>query len=414
MNRRLKHTMILMAGVLVATVITGCSPEAETRTFCDGDAVGGSATESAVHVILIVGNVANAPEQILPPTEAASLGDLILDNARVDVISTAGDGHVCTFEHMGLMPVGAPGEVNEEGREATAQENLAAVQAQLVAAPRENGADLYSALHLAAGQLASIGATERYLLVLSSGLNDRGQLAFTQPGALGAQPSERIDSLKTQGPLPSLQGAKASLVGVGYSTTPQQPLDPASRSLVVSTYTSLLQASGAEVTVDPWPMQGDAIDTQGKTVEPVTLEVPVPPTVAPKSCTPQIQVFTQAGGVKFVADEASFIDPTTAQKTLLPVVEWLTADPTLRSVDISGTTARWGHKDNQITVGLRRAEAVRALLLEAGVQDTQIGTIEGLGSYFPEYQQDVDPSGRQIPEPAALNRSIRLTLHEGC
>jgi hypothetical protein len=63
----------------------------------------------------------------------------------------------------------------------------------------------------------------------------------------------------------------------------------------------------------------------------------------------------------------------------------------------------------QIDLSKLRADRVRAELIALGASPAQISAT-GVGSNFPQYVPDRDASGVLLAGPAALNRSIRITL----
>ena len=60
---------------------------------------------------------------------------------------------------------------------------------------------------------------------------------------------------------------------------------------------------------------------------------------------------------------------------------------------------------SQVDLSTQRAEAVKALLVEAGAPADRI-TTSGVGSQFPGYVNDVGPGGKQLPGPATTNRKV--------
>jgi len=55
----------------------------------------------------------------------------------------------------------------------------------------------------------------------------------------------------------------------------------------------------------------------------------------------------------------------------------------------------------------RRAAALRGLIIDAGGNASRI-TSEGQGNWFAGVRQDVDARGREIPDAAQANRSVRI------
>ena len=65
------------------------------------------------------------------------------------------------------------------------------------------------------------GAPHADLVLIDSGLDDRGALDFTVPGLVAATPAEVAGQLKASGNLPDLRGFTVILVGIGYTAAPQ-------------------------------------------------------------------------------------------------------------------------------------------------------------------------------------------------
>jgi outer membrane protein OmpA-like peptidoglycan-associated protein len=82
--------------------------------------------------------------------------------------------------------------------------------------------------------------------------------------------------------------------------------------------------------------------------------------------------------VRFVANEAVFIDEEAAKKALSPVAEIILAHPD-HPILLAGTTAQWGSQDSCVDLSDRRAGAVKDLLVNSfGVPESQLVTT-GLG-----------------------------------
>lgn len=410
MKRIMKAAALVAVLALAGDTLVGCSTgPVEQVEFCSTDAHGVHPS-SDNHAIVVVGNVAGAPAWSLTNQATAALSGVLEAGGRVDLISTAGDGYLCAAEAWGQSV--AKESANPKKRNNVLQANLIQITAQVGRAPREDGSDAYAALHLAADQFTSVGSQQRTLIVLSTGLNDHGDLDWTT-GLLGSEPDEVVEALEQLGPLPELDGVTTVVVGLGWTAPDQEPLNDRLRGNVEQVYAAILTASGAQATVDPAPQNGAAINTLGHVVKPtpVPTQVSVPPADV---CEPIEQVFDQTSALQFVGDKDVFVDPAAARDTLTPIADWLSAEPATRQVRILGTTARATTKENQKRLSLARAKAARKLLIGLGVDPEQITKVSGAGSWFDGYVNDQGPSGKLLPGPAARNRSVRLTLSQTC
>lgn len=241
------------------------------------------------------------------------------------------------------------------------------------------------------------------IVFLDSGLQTVPPLDFTRPGLLDADPDDVVKQLSDQHELPELTGQQVLFFGLGSTAAPQQNLDPAQQAHLGEIYQKIAYAGHAKcVTVVLTAAGGPA--TSG-TLPAVSL-VPVPPIGPINPADGGTVVLPNNQTVGFVPNKAQFINPTAANKVLLPLGQWLGTHPHAH-ITITGTTARWGTRAWQITLSKERAAAVAQVLLGDGVQQGQINT-RGVGSYFPQYVNDQDGHGGLIASYAQQNRTVRL------
>ena len=349
-------------------------------------------------MVLIAGAHRNAPAPSLSQRLACQVAGVIRAGKPVLLVVASGQPQ--------LHPLSLP-DVNGgtlAGQGSRVQAGVQHIQAAITAArPDSPGADDLAALAVAADAARSAGVPHAELVLLDSGLDDRGALDFTMPGMLGATPSEVAKQLKASSNLPSLYGFTVLLVSTGYTAPPQTPLPPKWRSKVTQTWATVLTSAGARVEIVPQPAQGASVNT----TQPVKL-VPVPAItpVTPGTHTPI--VFTGASPVRFEPDSTAFADPAAAAQALQPIARWLAADPS-RHAWLVGTTADVGPIAGQRALSKLRADRVRDGLVALGASPAQIST-KGVGSNFPQFAPDRDSSGTLLAGPATLNRSVRITL----
>lgn len=119
-------------------------------------------------------------------------------------------------------------------------------------------------------------------------------------------------------------------------------------------------------------------------------------------------VLDDTSPLRFVGDEAIYLDEAAAQETLAPVAEALRANPE-QQVLIVGTTASLpGQEAACQALSQARAETVQATLIELGVSPAQLTTL-GLGfDRDPWHIDDLGPDGLQVEANAQLNRKVVL------
>jgi outer membrane protein OmpA-like peptidoglycan-associated protein len=357
---------------------------------------------------LIIGAHRNAPEPSPDPALVCQITTAIRAGEPVRIMVASGRPRLIT-PHLESVTGGTLAEQNSPRVQQDVQRILTAIAD---ARPDSPGIDDLEALSVAADAARTAGDPHAELVLIDSGLDDRGALNFTGPGMLAAAPAEVAQQLKASGNLPDLRGFTVLLVGLGYTAPPQAPLSAKWRSSVTQIWVTVVKSAGSTVEIIPQPGQGPSVST-GQPVRavrvPATQSVFVPPTLPGKPHRRTIIIFTQESPVRFWPDSTAFIDPAAAVQALTPIARWLAADPS-RHAWLEGTTADVGPMSGQVALAKLRAEHVRAELITLGASSAQISAT-GVGSNFPQFTPDRNASGILLAGRAALNRSVRITLN---
>jgi outer membrane protein OmpA-like peptidoglycan-associated protein len=388
----------LFVALFVALSVAACSP------MLDLSGLGTRATAPRCgqpeSVLLVIGAHRNAPAPALrSPLLLCQVGAAIRAGKPVWIVVASGQPRLITPRLASVT-----GGTLAQQDSPRAQQDVQRLQSALAAArPESPGVNDLEALSIAADEARSSGEPRAELVLIDSGLDDRGALDFTVPGMVAATPTEVIQQLKASGNVPDLHGFTVVLAGVGYTAAPQTPLSAKWRSNVTQIWTAVVTSAGAKVVVIPQPSEGPSVPT----AEPVRL-VPVPPVqqVRPRSHT--TITFTAESPVTFLPNSTAFADPAAAVRALTPIAKWLAADPARRAA-LEGTTADVGPMSGQIELSRLRAARVRDELIALGAFPAHI-TTTGVGSDFPQFLPDRNAAGDLLAGPAALNRSVRITL----
>jgi OmpA-OmpF porin, OOP family len=385
--------------VLAVIMTTGCS---SITGLTKVHAVAVDACPHPEGVVLIIGAHLNVPAPSLSPAQDPRIACLVtaaIKNNKPVMIVVA-DGQPTLIRVKLTNGTGSLAQQDSPWVTKDVQRVDAAVTA---ARPNSAGIDDLAALAVAADAARAAGVPDSRLVLLDSGLDDRGALDFTVPGVLAALPSEVVDQLRKDSELPPLQGFTVILAGLGYTSPPQALPSVKWRDNITAIWAAVTAAAGAQVQVIPVPMQGPSI----RTSEPVTpIRVPTEKPVTPVGG--RTFVLNGLSAARFMPNSTAFADPAAAEQALARFARWLAADP-VRHAWLVGTTADVGPMAGQVKLSIQRADRVRAALIALGASAAQI-SVKGVGSNFPQFRPDRSPSGTLLAGPAALNRSVRITL----
>ncbi|WHT17566.1 hypothetical protein N8J89_31215 [Crossiella sp. CA-258035] len=379
----MKTLVIAVKAVVVAVVLAACT---------EGDTCACTAADRG-SVAYVLGTHANRPAVASPDL----LDDAVDRQATLAVVRADGKPEVViTADLVSRAP--GPDARNKEvrDRKADLRAKLSSVR------PTTAELDLLAAIELGA---RSLERKPKTMVVESSGLSTAGALSFGKPGMLMAAPKEVADALERGGHLPILGGIRVTLRGLGDVMPPQQVLSTPERSNLIAIWKEVLTRAGADVQPpDQRPMNGPAW-----TEVPPVATVPVTPASVDLGRLEDRETRPLPAAAFFVADSADLLDRADAVEVLR-----LFAEHVRRSggrLDLVGTTARVGDRSGQVSLSTDRANALRTLLVdELGVPGDRVGA-SGVGSFHPDYVVDHDDQGHLLPDKAALNRTVRVTVH---
>jgi hypothetical protein len=167
-------------------------------------------------VILIVGAHQNAPKPMLDPPVVCQLTTAIEAGDPVRIVVASSQPQVITPQ----LPSQANATLAEQ-HSPWVEGDVERVEGAVAAArPEAPGVDDLAALEVAADEARALGASDADLVLVDSGLDDRGAVDFTVPGLVAATPAEVVGQLKATGNVPDLQGFTVTLVGIGYTAAP--------------------------------------------------------------------------------------------------------------------------------------------------------------------------------------------------
>ncbi len=407
MSRRNKSNFPILA-LLVLVVIAGivfmtnpfgdgntndsgdCDPDPDRKGYCLVDP---GAYDAAVFV---VGNTQNSPSP-----------DIFLDNSEFDdilknvfysdniknvkLVSVAGDNHTLDFKASS----GVAKNIN------ASRNNLNKVKKELEAAmttPADaSGADYMSAI-LKASKLLPKSAENPLIIVIGSGYSDTGVLDFAHDDVLtryGEDQTKLENYLAKQNQISraSLEGKTIIWYGLGEVVAPQKDMSEYSEQ-TASIYEATLNYLGAtELSLDnPIGITKDtkSVDSSHLVAQTFTSAL---------TAGDKFEVNEKIG--EFKPDLASLKNPDLTRNKLQNFSKRFKASKNLK-LKITGYIATCAD-DNSLS--LERAKAIRDLLVELGIDKSQI-SVDGKAGGPPE------KSGKEFlcPEESSLPDDERRTV----
>lgn len=393
-----KKTVASMAAIAIAlTALPGCeSSDVSSVTDSNG-------TEPE-NVVIVGGDVSNQPS--IDEATIREFFDLAIEsNGCVDIVVADGD------PHSSLGSIGRASSDAESDSRRELENN--AISNSLVAAYMESSSaddeetDLMEALDYAARDLNAAGNDgANTLVIVHSGLQTSGMLQF-QVGLLGAEPSEVKDA--AAGKLPDLSNVNDVVwVNCGVVSGEQGDLSQSQQLRLKEIWSAVLAEAGCE-NVEFLDLTSSQDRSDGLPYV-TAVEVENDPVVVETSETATFSFSSDT--LLFQADSAEFASEEDAASILSTVAEEMKGRPESRAHVQASTASYPWDPAWALELSNQRAQAVADALVSLGIEAERISA-EGLGFSNPDHVDDLDSSGRQIPEKAALNRKVTIELETG-
>lgn len=392
MSKIIKRVVLFVSVVVLMILATGCGSQ-------------GSVSSPKISATLVLGRHMNFPEV---PIMADSIYDVFYDCAAswgtVSMIAVDGNPQVQCDYRM-TRPNKA---INREKENQLIKNNVKQIinGASNVQAKCEE-IDTLKAITVAGNVLQSDkSSAEKKLLIFDSGLSTTGLLNFTESNLIDASPDIIIDQLNYFHALPDLSGISVTWYGLGEVCGEQCELSSSYKYKLQILWNEILDSAGAKNVVFDKVQFNDreSENLPFCSTVPVVEDCLILSEIEDKTM-PDIIKFDENTSVKFIGDQADFINPGEATQALLPIADYLIKNPN-KILCIVGMTATVGGENDGIDLSLQRAKTCYNALLEMGVDSQQL-ICKGLG-HRPNYLRvkDTDENGNLIESEAKKNRAV--------
>lgn len=260
--------------------------------------------------------------------------------------------------------------------------------------------DLFAAICEADYRLSGFAAEEDHnvLVIIDSGISTAGPINFTEESAREAllEPEVLISALRESGDLVKFENIDEVIwFGMGETSGEQASPNQGTTKAMEYLYRALFEAAGVEGGVTFRPGSGAAPTEGVPSVSAVDMPRIAYDSESDRPMRPgdnvEFDELKSNGAIAFARDSDTLADESAAREVLKDHINQLIDFPTL-TVVINGYTDTAGDESYNLDLSQRRANTVKALMIDAGVPEGQI-TAVGMGE---DATYDTDEQNRRV------------------
>lgn len=240
---------------------------------------------------------------------------------------------------------------------------------------------------------------DNLILMISNGGATKGYLNFAaQPELFDMDPAEVVKMLKEKDAIPDVSNCRIKFVYCGEMALPQEKLSESQKRKMKEIYKAVLLEGGAKDVefADDIPSADPNVDCPYVSL--INADI--------REIKPISTIVLDETSLKFVGDTADFVNPDAALQAINMVADALNNNLE-NNVYIIGTTAS-GDEAFCKDLSLKRANAVKDILVNVYGIDPSRLKVMGLGYNDPWHQNDIDVYGNHIASIASQNRTVRI------
>lgn len=391
-QNRCKMLSLGMVIFFVLTMAAGCS-------------FGNEKNNGPVHLAVIIGAHANAPRVNTSVMYDAVLEACSQSGSTVSLIVNDG----APYASVVTIPETKSGLSSEKYRTIAEEraDQILSIADQMYAKTAES--DLLSAITLAGRQLNAEEGGRKELIIIDSGLTTAEPLDFSESLLESITAEQVVSLLETQRALPDLQEIDSvRFFNIGDVAEPQARITEANRETLIEVWDGILKQAGAkeiefktDLPLSTFYAEGEVPEVSTVTV----LERASALVLTEMNLSEMDAVSFDEETIAFLADTDELVDREAAKTALEGAAAYMAAHPEFRAM-LVGTTAKFGDLENCISLSEKRAEVVKELLVENGIEEDRLETA-GMGYDNPFYKND-QKNGGLDEAAAAQNRAVIL------
>ncbi|MDR2895819.1 MAG: OmpA family protein [Propionibacteriaceae bacterium] len=248
----------------------------------EGLDLSGQTTPDALAIV--AANTANNPAPVMSAT-VNGLIEGLMNREILPSLWSASDSHTLQFE----LPWEE--DATDAAKADLVDDYVTTINEALQTPATQPGLALFDTLTVATDTMKSAGASDPWIVLIGSGLDDHGPLDTTH-GLLGEEPDAVAQRLRLAHPDLDLTNMTVLLQSFGYTAPPQSSASDVERALITTMWQTVLEEFGATVLIDPKPAAACSLTTS-QTV--ATTEFPKVELV----CAPQSKTYQMPSALLF-------------------------------------------------------------------------------------------------------------------
>lgn len=260
-------------------------------------------------------------------------------------------------------------------------------------------ADIFKALAKANkefGKVPEENQLDNMLIVIDSGISTHGVINFTEQATRNAllDPSLLVSKLREEGELSPFDNIdKVLWYGLGSVAEPQGEPTEGAKAAMKNLYRTVFEAAGVDLPEDNKEVFKDGEEVEPSEDLPSVAVVEIPRIPIDENGNPvligdNIELDEKTSDLTFTVGSSDFRDPSKAKESLQDYIDQLIDFPSLKAT-IHGYTDTTGSTTANQALSVKRAEAVKTLFIEAGVNPDQIVAIgEGESDKYDNDEQN--------------------------
>ncbi len=386
MSRRGLGVIALILGAFLGLGVVGCTSEGPSTDLADtGEAI------SCDNAAFVYAKRANSSQDMLV---AEGYLDAIAENEG-HFFGVVADGNPWAFD------VQLTSDESNGRRKAKAIEGL---KAEKILGANWNAqteeVDLFAAICEADRRLSSSVAegNRNVLVIIDSGISTAGLINFTEESTREAllEPEVLISTLRERGDLVKFENIDEVIwFGLGETSGDQASPNQGTTKAMEYLYRALFEAAGVEGGITFRPGSGAAPTEGVPSVSAVDMPRIAYDSENDRPMRPgdnvEFDELKSNGAIKFDNDSDALVDEAAAREALKDHINQLIDFPTL-TVAVNGYTSTVGDESYNLDLSQRRADTVKALMVDAGVPESQI-TAVGMGE---DATYETDEQNRRV------------------